>query len=45
MAKSQKHSNRAAKKSKQVKVASALAAEGMLAKAGIGIPPGNKKRC
>lgn len=44
MAKSQKHSNREAKKPKQVKVESAAAGEGLLAKAGIGIPPGNKKR-
>ena len=44
MAKSQKHSNREAKKPKQVKVAPTTTGEGLLAKAGIGIAPGNKKR-
>lgn len=44
MAKSQKHSNREAKKPKQVKVAPTAAGDGLLAKAGIGLPAGNKKR-
>ncbi|MDB5540917.1 MAG: hypothetical protein JWQ89_2644 [Devosia sp.] len=44
MAKSQKHSNREAKKPKQVKVAAPAAGEGLLAKAGAMNSPSNKKR-
>jgi hypothetical protein len=44
MAKGQKHTTREAKKPKQVKAAPPAAGEGLLAKAGIGISPGNKKR-
>ena len=44
MAKSQKHSNREAKKPKQVKVALPAASDGLLARAGVGASPGSKKR-
>jgi hypothetical protein len=44
MAKSQKHSNREAKKPKQIKIAAPLASDGLLAKASLSSLPSNKKR-
>jgi hypothetical protein len=44
MAKSQKHSNREAKKPKQVKVAAPVAADGLLGKARLGPNGSTKKR-
>lgn len=44
MAKSQKHSNREAKKPKQIKVVAPATTDGLLAKANLSSSPSNKKR-
>lgn len=44
MAKSQKHSNREAKKPKQVKTAAPIPSEGLLGKINLPSPTSNKKR-